>query len=99
MQLPQQEQKGEPKKVKVKLADKSSLTTAEIGTFAGKLPRVLYCPQFASPLLSISQLYRDDKSTIFHPKLGIMVANADCMDVRINGTPWEEQTKIVLKPT
>jgi hypothetical protein len=71
----------------VEHADKSSLTTAGIGTFAGKLPRVLYCPQFASPLLRISQLYRDGKATVFHPKLGIMVTNADCMDVRIKGTP------------
>jgi hypothetical protein len=73
--------------VKVELADKSTLTTAGIGTFAGKLPRVLYCPQFASPLLSISQLYRDGKATIFHPTQGIMVANAECMEVRVKGTP------------
>jgi hypothetical protein len=51
------------------------------------VPSPASCLQFASRLLSISQLYRDGKATISHPKQGIMVTDADCMDVRVTGIP------------
>jgi hypothetical protein len=65
------------------LADKSGVGSEGTGVIAGngKNLKVHVVPSFAENLLSIPQLYERNIATIFSPKFGIMIADADSMTV------------------
>ena len=65
------------------LADRSGVSSTGTGVITGKGKnlKVHVVPTFGENLLSIPQLYGRNVATVFHPKLGIMIADADQMAV------------------
>jgi transposase InsO family protein len=66
---------------KFEVADQRIVTSQGYGSIGNKLKTVHVVPSFGANLMSMIQLYRDGKATLFHPTYGIMIAEAKDMHV------------------
>ena len=66
---------------KFEVADQRIVTSQGYGSIGNKLKTVHVVPSFGANLMSMIQLYRDGKATLFHPTHGIMIAEAEDMHI------------------
>ena len=67
----------DPKKTMTfEVADGRDVASTGIGSVPGKLPTVHVIPTFASNLLGVMPLYKQDIATVFHPTHGVLIARS-----------------------